>query len=83
MLHGCLSRTRRDGPGPEQMIKESASCQRASSRKSGSEPPTADYEKPAKVKRNGQLTLGYLDVGAAGRPALVQSRVDPICCPFR
>ena len=28
------------------------------------------------LKRNGQLTLAYLDVGAAGRPALVQSRVD-------
>jgi hypothetical protein len=28
------------------------------------------------LKRNGQLTLADLDVGAAGRPALVQSRVD-------
>ena len=42
-LQGALGR-----PGPEQMIKESVSGQRASSRKSSSEAPTADQEKPAR-----------------------------------
>ena len=42
MLRGCLCRARWAGPGPEQMIKNSVSCQRASSRISSSEPPTAD-----------------------------------------
>jgi hypothetical protein len=49
MLRGAFTWARWARPGPEQMIKKSASCQRASSRKSSSEPPTADYENPAKV----------------------------------